>query len=128
MKNNNLQQLLQTADLDIEFSYQISAKRFNNACRVRFFNRQPQIIILTELKNSEMSVTNSIEFIIPQLERFLLFEKAIAIAPNCVYIEHYDESSYEDCDFEETFDRVMLLDGRPGWNRLSSETVFLYLA
>ena len=79
MENNNLQQLLQTADLDVEFSYQVSTKQFNNACRVRFFNRQPQIIILTELKNSGMSVTNSIEFIIPQLERFLLFGKAIAL-------------------------------------------------
>ena len=74
-----------------------------------------------------MSVTNSVEFIIPQLERFLLIEKAIVIGTDCIYIEHYAKNSYYDSEQEETFDRVMLLNDRPGWSRLSTEEVFLYL-
>jgi hypothetical protein len=76
-----------------------------------------------------MSVTNSVEFIIPQLERFLLIEKSVIIKPNCIYIEHYDRDSYYNPeDNRETFDRVQLLQGRPGWSRLTSDEVFLLLA
>lgn len=130
MKNNiDLSQLLNRATVDFKFSYQVTNKPFNNACRVRFFNNQPQVILLTELKGHGMSVTNSVEFIIPQLERFLLIEKSVIIKPNFIYIEHYDRDSYYNPeDNRETFDRVQLLQGRPDWSRLTSDEVFLLLA
>lgn len=133
--NNSLQQLLQTAYLDFEFGYKVPSKFLpDNACRVRLFDKQQnnlainsQVIILTELKGRGMSVTNSVEFIIPQLEYYLLTEKAIVIRTDCIYIEHYDQDSYYDSSQKETFDRVMLLNSRPGWSRLSTDEIFLYL-
>ena len=129
MKQNiNIQNLLKQAYLDFDFSYKVQNRPFENSCRVRFFNLQPQVIVLTELKGGGMSVTNSVEHIIPQLERFLLIEKTIAVQCDCVFIEHYDENSYyAPEDNEETFDRVFLLDNRPGWRRLTKNEVFLFL-
>ena len=129
MRNNiNLEQLLETAYLNFEFNYKVRGKPFINACRVRFFDKQPQVVILTELKGHGMSVTNSVEYIIPQLEKFLLLEKGILIQTNCIYIEHYDQNSYHTPSNQESFDRVILLDNRPGWNSLKREEVFLLLA
>ena len=126
--STNIQKLLLQAVLDFEFIYKVRGKPFDNACRVRLYNNQPQIIILTELKERGMSVTNSVEFIIPQLERFLLVEKSILVHHDCIYIEHYDKESLHDKCEEETFDRVILLDNRPGWSRLTFDQVFLLLS
>lgn len=125
----NIQTLLKQADLDIEFYYSVNNKSLKNACRVRLYQRNPQVVILTELKGCGMSVTNSVEFIIPQVERFLLIEKGIIIKPDTVYVEHYGkDSGFYSENNEETFDRVMLLNNRPGWSRLSLNEVAILLS
>ena len=123
-----LHQLLDRADLDFEFPYKVRNKPFENACRVRLFKNQPQVILLTELKDRGMSVTNSVEFIIPQLEQFLLIKKSILVKSDCIYIEHYDRDSWHAPENNsESFDRVVLLENRPGWSRLSKNEVLLLL-
>lgn len=135
--NINLQEILNRADLDFEFYYKVLNKSFKNACRVRFFKNQPQVIILTDLQKVRMSVTNFIECIIPQLEQFLIIEKSIIIHNNCIYIEHYEKESWYDLEFEETFDQVTLSKSekdrqwgqlKPNWSRLTEDEVLILIS
>ena len=112
-----LQKLLNEAHLDFEFAYKVHNKSLKNACRVCFFDNQPQVILLTDLRGRGMSVTNSVEYIIPQLERFLIIEKSIPVQCDCIYIEHYDKESWNDLEnIRETFDRVTFFKNDPEWS------------
>lgn len=82
---------------------------------MRLFKNQPQVILLTELKDRGMSVTNSIEFTIPQLEQFLLIKKSILVKSDCIYVEHYDRDSWHAPEDNSEKERSRCFTGKPPW-------------
>lgn len=120
---NNI--LLPEADVDDIFHYKLNKYRqIDDHCRIRIYRQTKQTIcILTELKNSGMSVTNSVEFIIPQV-KWLFEQENNPLPEDTIFIEHYDRDSYYDCGLNETFDIITLKNGSPLWNRVTPQTVF----
>ena len=85
-------------------------------CRFRTFSTASSpVVLITELANSGMSVTNSVEKIITQLK-----EKE-NIPDNSIFIEHYGPESYSDQkDHPHEFDLVTINEGKPSWQHLSN--------
>ena len=91
MKHN--QQLgnfkLPEAELDEHFHYKISrGRKIDDFCRIRLYALKSDrpVCVLTELKNSGMSVTNAIELIVLQAC------DAYNLGFNTLFIEHYDQT------------------------------------
>ena len=108
---------LPTADLDDIFHYKLNKYRqIDDRCRIRIYRRtKSTICIMTELKNSGMSVTNAVEFIIPQI-KWLFKQENNPLPENTIFIEHYDRDSYYGHGDDETFEIVTLKNHRPLWN------------
>ena len=91
----------------------------HNCCELRLFisNRNaPQIVLITEIAaNRGSSITNAIEFVIPQAITYLKSKVPQFTAKNCVFVEHYN------CDSEikETFDLVR--PQAPMWRSFGSD-------
>lgn len=125
MNNSLLSQISPLPTIDDIFHYKIGRNRqIDDRCRIRIYRgKRTAICILTELKDSGMSVTNSVEKIIPQL--FQLFQdEGNPLPENTIFIEHYDEDSYERDNREEDFSLVRLDESyRPSWSPLSTNQV-----
>ncbi|MGL5833221.1 MAG: hypothetical protein ACRC1Z_08310 [Waterburya sp.] len=117
---NHIHSVLPPADLDDIFHYKLSPHRqIDDHCRIRIYRRATKIIcIMTELKNSGMSVTNCVEKIIPQI--FWLFEQENNPLPkNTIFIEHYDPDSYNLEHTTEDFSVVTINNAKPCWQSIS---------
>ena len=120
---------LPSADIDDIFHYKLSPGRtIDDRCRIRIYRRpQKTICIITELPNSGMSVTNCIEKILPQI--FWLFKQESQPLPeNTIFIEHYNNQSYEGRDYPDSFDLVSIENNQPFWQSLSFSQLTKLLA
>ena len=116
---------LPKADIDDIFHYKLNIYRqIDDHCRIRIYRQANKTIcILTELKNSGMSVTNCVEMIVPQI--FWLFQQENNPLPeDTIFIEHYDRDSYYGDDEDESFDIIKINNGRVIWQRISFQNVF----
>ena len=121
---NLLTQIAKKPQLDFIFNYKIPYGRDNNFCRVRYYSDpQHQVLIMTELKNSGMSVTNSVEHIVSQLKDYFLRQEGIRIKDNCLFIEHYEKEFYNN-SYPEEFSLIKFdADNKPDWSVLSEDNI-----
>lgn len=128
MDINPVPTVLPRADVDDIFHYKLSPHRqIDDHCRIRIYRRQHRTIcIITELKNSGMSITNCLEKIIPQI--FWLFEHDNNPLPqNTLFIEHYNSDSYEPKHTDEDFSLVTINHGQPSWQSIPPTKVLEFL-
>lgn len=80
---------LPQTNLDDIFHYKLNKyRKIDDHCRIRIYRQKsPTVVILTELKNSGMSVTNAVEFIIPQV-KWVFEQENNPLPEDTIFIEH----------------------------------------
>jgi hypothetical protein len=112
-----------TQTLDEIFHYQGFFRPSH--CRVRFYDREHLIVILSDVENGGTTAVNAIESVITGIT------KKYNLCPKSTQFYHYDSVDVS-CTHTETFDRVLYTwngreyeqnSGGYGWNRVTRQSV-----
>lgn len=135
-------EILANADLTSCSAVEVLPEKNISCCHLRLFNLtkslqkqnhfiswikarefNPLVVLLTAIPdNRGQSLSNSIEFAIPQVLCFLETELEVFDPENIIFIEHYNTQSYQDYDYDfEDFCLVKICQETilPVWKKIS---------